>query len=394
MKVLYLNSNYRGEGTFNRCYRLARWLVKKDCRVTMLTITSDWPSRKVRRTESEGVELIELPALTRRMDYLGYLLRPWVASRLARKETFDLVHAFTAAEPMVGLPALKLAGLKKNKNFPLLVDWDDWYSRGGLVELKPFKPLLRPMTRYLEESLPQKADAVTVVSEALRERARSLGVSEERIHLIGNGAEPERYEKLDSAGCRKRTGLPAEGTLVLYMGMYNQAAPMAIRAFFEAAGDREDVFFVCLGDISIRHHHLREEAELVRRARRDARFHFLGRVPGEEVPDYLAAADILLLPMKDTVVERARFPIRLGDYLSSGKALVASDVGEVGRIIREYGCGLTAADDREFTHRLGQLIEDPDRRTRLGLLAKRTAKKELHWEHLAGRMLEVYQGCL
>ena len=97
MRVLYLNSNYRGEGTFNRCYRIARELVKKDVQVTILTITGGPPKYRVERKNEEGVDLVELPALSRRRDYLGYLLRPWLAGGVALRAKFDLVHAFTAA---------------------------------------------------------------------------------------------------------------------------------------------------------------------------------------------------------------------------------------------------------------------------------------------------------
>jgi len=73
---------------------------------------------------------------------------------------------------------------------------------------------------------------------------------------------------------------------------------------------------------------------------------------------------------------------------------VASDVGEVGRIVREHDCGLVAKDEAEFTRRLSTLLQDPDRRQRLGLMARRTAKNALHWEKIAEQMLGVYQSLL
>lgn len=390
MRILFLNSNYKGEGTYNRCFRIARQLVRQEVQVTLMTVTNRPGTLKVERREEEGVHLIELPALSRRRDYAGYLLRPWIATGLALREEFDLAHAFTAAEPLVWLPAMALTWKRRWKPFPLLVDWDDWYSRGGLVELKPAKPILRPLTTYWEESLPRRADGVTVVSSALERRAVELGVPAEKIHRIGNGADPDAFERLDKDECRRRCGLPREGTLALYLGNYNQAVPLALQAFFNAAENRPDAHLVCLGDISIRHHHLESDAGLVRRAQADPRVHFAGQVPAVDVPSYLAAADVLLLPMADTLVERARFPIRLGDYLSAEKAIVASDVGEVGRILREHDCALLAKDPSDFTRRLADLLDDPDRRRRLGLLARRVAQNHFRWEQIAGQMLKLY----
>lgn len=394
MRVLFLNSNYKSEGTYHRCFRIARELVREGIEVTLITVTGEAPSLRITRRLDEGVRLIELPAWSRHRDYLGYLVRPWVSAGVAWREPFDLLHAFTAAEPLVGLPAALLRRFRRKRPFPLVVDWDDWYSRGGLVELKPAKPLLRPLTTYLEESLPLRADAVTVVSEALRQRAAQLGVPGERIHQIGNGADPERFEGLDREVCCRQCGLPKDAVIALYMGTYNQAVPIAIRAFLEAARDVPEAHFVCVGEVSLRHHHLEADAALIERAQADPRFHFFGRVETERVPEFLTAADVLLLPMADTVVERARFPIRLGDYLAAGRAVVASDVGEVGRILRQYDCGLPARDEAEFARRLATLLHDPERRQRLGLVARRTAQKVLPWSQVAGQMASVYQSLM
>lgn len=391
MRILYLNSNYKHEGTYNRCFRLARQLVKRGVQVTLMTTTDCPPALGVQRQSDEGVDLIELPALTRRRDYGGYLVRPAVACRVASREPFDLVHAFTAAEPQVWFPASMLHRRRKRHPFPLMVDWDDWYSRGGLVEMKPARWLLRSLTARWEESLPQWADAVTVVSEALQQRALELGIPSEKIHLVGNGADPAPYERLDSIECRKKLNLPQEGVLALYMGHYNQALPLAIRAFLKAAEANPQARFVCVGDVSIRHHHLQADAKMIRQARKDSRFHFTGRVGSDKVPDYLAAADVLLLPMADNLIEKARFPIRLGDYLSAGKAIIASEVGEVGRILKEHDCALLAHDEDEWVRRLSDLLANPDRCIRLGLLARRTAQNHLHWSLLAEKMLSIYQ---
>lgn len=394
MRIFYLNSNYRGEGTFNRCFRIGREQVKLGHQVTLMTITDDPPQKEVQEDEQDGVKLILLPANSRRRDYRAYLKRPRIASRIVEKQAFDLLHAFTAAEPVVWYPAMAAIKQRPKRRFSLVVDWDDWYSRGGLVELKPAKFLLRKRTEHWEESLPKEADAVTVVSEALRKRCLDLGIPEDRVHKVGNGADPSAYELLNQRECRERCGLPLDAVIVLYMGSYNQAMPIALRAFVETASENEDAIFVCVGDISLTHQHLKPHKSLLKLAKNSSKCLFTGKVHGERIPDYLAAADILLLPMENSVVEKARFPIRLGDYLSSGRGVIASDVGEVGRFLREHECALLAKNQEEFNRRLSDLLANVDRAHRLGLLAKRTAQKHLHWESIAKQMLEVYQNMM
>ena len=98
MRILYLNSNYKGEGTFNRCFRIARQLVKHDVEITILTVTDKHPSYRVKQRQQDGVRLIELPAISRRRDYLGYLIRPLIASWIAKGEKIDIVHIVLASK--------------------------------------------------------------------------------------------------------------------------------------------------------------------------------------------------------------------------------------------------------------------------------------------------------
>jgi glycosyltransferase involved in cell wall biosynthesis len=324
----------------------------------------------------EGVERIELPAIFPVCDIPGRLLRPWQARKAVRSESFDLVHAFNASEPFVWQSAMALYG-----KIPLVVDWDNWHGQGGLVERRALKGLFRRGTTRREESLPPLADAVTVVSEVLQERAERLGVPREKLHRVGNGADPEITERLDRAECRRRLGLPEDRVLVLSPEANNPALPVAIGAFLNASGERKDVLFVAIGDSSS-----------LKSSKIDARVRFTGSVPNETIPSYLAAADAMVFPLEDNLEDRARFPLLLGNCLAAERAVVASDVGETGRFLREQECGLLARDEEEFTRRLADLLDSPERRRHLGFLGHRTALHRLDWDTVAEKLLKIYEG--
>jgi len=55
----------------------------------------------------------------------------------------------------------------------------------------------------------------------------------------------------------------------------------------------------------------------------------LGEVNRVEIPGYLTNAKILVLPRPDSIQARGGFPTKLGEYLASGKPVIATPVGEI-----------------------------------------------------------------
>ena len=106
------------------------------------------------------------------------------------REDFDLVHAFEG-RPVVLFPAL----FEKKRGAKLIMDWCDWFGRGGSVEERPqplVRWLLRPIETHFEEAYRHRADGTTVINAFLKEKAIGLGVDPATILLIQNGSDPGR----------------------------------------------------------------------------------------------------------------------------------------------------------------------------------------------------------
>src|SRR5207247_1029074 len=98
---------------------------------------------------------------------------------------------------------------------------------------------------------------------------------------------------------------------------------LAIRAFAEARARVPAARLLLVGPKS------RDVGRLVQQLGIGASVHEYGPRPFAEVPTFLGAADVLLLPMSDNLMNRARGPIKLGDYLASGRATLANPVGDL-----------------------------------------------------------------
>jgi glycosyltransferase involved in cell wall biosynthesis len=121
--------------------------------------------------------------------------------------------------------------------------------------------------------------------------------------------------------------------------------------------------------------------------------HFAGRVPYGEIKYYLSAADVLALPMEDSIHDWARFPIRLGDYMASGRPIVSNAVGELRRILLERKAGIVVdVNDLDgFSEGILAFLRDSERGCAYAANALRAAREEMDWAAIAREMIEVYR---
>ena len=112
-----------------------------------------------------------------------------------------------------------------------------------------------------------------------------------------------------------------------------------------------------------------------------------GWVSDADYPRYLACADVCFLPLRDSLNDRARWPAKIHDYLSSGRATVTNDVGDLGPLFRKHEIGLLAGQaDSELAEAIVTLFRDTDRRQYLGSRARELMVWEWDWQ-VRGRQI-------
>ena len=110
-------------------------------------------------------------------------------------------------------------------------------------------------------------------------------------------------------------------------------------------------------------------------------------VPPDEMPGVLRQADIGLLPVvEETMWASAKSPTKLFEYMASGLAVVASHVGEAGKIIEDGRDGLLADTEEEFVDQMIRVGRDAVLRKALGENARLTAEREYSLPVLGTRL--------
>jgi glycosyltransferase involved in cell wall biosynthesis len=87
--------------------------------------------------------------------------------------------------------------------------------------------------------------------------------------------------------------------------------------------------------------------------------HFVGRVDYERLPDFVAAFDVGLLPLRDNESTRRSFPMKFYEYMAAGKPIVAADLPAFAPYRdRPQFCRL-AGDDAAFVAAIRAALADP-----------------------------------
>jgi glycosyltransferase involved in cell wall biosynthesis len=164
--------------------------------------------------------------------------------------------------------------------------------------------------RRMEEELVPRADMVIAASEPLRERLTRMGGPPPQ--LLTHGFDPELWASPDPAEPEGLAGLPRP--LVVFWGLVDRRLDLAWLS--RLAGELTEGTIVLIGPESDPDPAL---SGLPRMARRP-------EVPFAQLPGLARAAAVLIMPYVDLPVTRAMQPLKLKEYLASGKPVVARDL--------------------------------------------------------------------
>jgi len=314
-----------------------------------------------RRLPGALVELMEL----------GYAILDY--TRLARRiraERPDWIYERYNLYLPSGIWAKRRFGLPLllEVNAPLFAERSAY---GGLA--------LKGLARWTERYAWRGADRVLAVTRVLADLVAAEGVPEDRIRVVPNGVNPERFPAAaDSEALRARLGLK-ERTVLGFTGFLRAWHGVENTVRLLAEDGAADWHLLVVGDGPAR-------ADIERTARESGvanRVTVTGVVPRTQVAAHVALFDVALQP---AVVVYAS-PLKLFEYLAMGRAIVAPATPNIREILVDGDNALLfpPGDDAAFRAAVRRLCGDPDLRARLGARARETIDaRGLTWAHNAG----------
>ena len=293
--------------------------------------------------------------------------------RLRRWFDFDLIDAHFAYPD--GFAAVLLARLFRK---PVCVT-----LRGTIIPLSA-----DPFRRRLCDWAITRADQVIAVAENLAERARRGGVQENRLAIISNGVDLERFRPEDANLARRRLGLLPDAPLLVSVGHLSprKGFQHVIRALPRLGKAHPGLRFAIIGGPGAEGDNGPQLRELACDLGVAERVIFAGPEPPGRVALWLAASHALVLA---SAFEGS--PNVVLEALACGRPVVSSKVGNVERIVPEFAGILI--DDPNDVPALSAALSEALRRT-WDPLRIRSCAADHGWEGVANQVAARWRLCL
>lgn len=303
--------------------------------------------------------------------------------RIFATERPDLVYQRYSLNNYAGLVLSKKAGL------PLVIEyngsflWTGKHWEGG----RSFPRL----TGAIEMTNLRHADLVVVVSDVLREELVQRGIPGEKILVNPNCVDPETFSPdVDGSVIRKEYGLEGR-TVVGFIGTFGawHGTDVLAAAIKDVVAKHPGAHFLFIGDGTM----MQRTREIVARDHVESHATFTGLIPQDQAPRYLAACDILVSPQVPNPDGTPFFgsPTKLFEYMAMGKAIVASDLDQIGKVLEDGRTALLAEPGNvaQLADVIARAACDGRLREELGRNARAEVIRNYAWKSNAGKVIEA-----
>ena len=274
---------------------------------------------------------------------------------LIKKEKIDILHCQGFLSSFLGFWLSKLTGI------PYIATVQRLEGRGN----------------RLKNSIYRNAVLCIGASRAIGEYFKEIGCK--NIEIIPNGIDLERFKGLD----RKSH----DGFVVMTIARLEKVKGIEylIGAFARLSLPRR-LSLVIIGDGSER----KNLENLVKKLNLEERVEFLGEIPNERIPEYLAGADCFVLPSL-----KEGFGIAVLEAMAAGVPVIASRVGGILDIIEDGKTGLLIepGNPEEIAKAISKIYQDSVLREQLINNAIAELKR-YNWKNMAERVFKIYENII
>lgn len=281
-----------------------------------------------------------------------------------------------------------LAMASRRLNLPYVI----FFEADQIMELdimgKPVTGLLRRRAEQILRYNLNAADCIICVSEEGRDHLHTeRNVSLQKLIVFPNAVDVDTFKPDANARAMVRSILKLEANpVIMFLGNFFawHDVTTLLYAFAVVLKSHPAARLILVGDGEYRPGMEKRAAEL-------GLSHavvFTGMVPPAEAPKYVAAADIAVVPYPPMQQKMWLSPLKLFEYMASGKAVVASAIGQITQVLRDRENGLLVppGDSTAFAAALVTLLGDPNLRNALGEQARRDAESKYSWDNYSIRL--------
>lgn len=373
----------RSEPWTVRIVNIARCLCERGHNVRLLYFSFGYHKSNENRRLRDNLQAISLNRKCGTINFIRNIIR---ISKFV--EWADVVH-FQKCFHYASIPTI-FACFIKNK--PIHYDWDDWetqiYHYG-----QPASRLIGIFIYLIERTIPKVVDSISVSSERLKKLSLSYGINRNRLTKAPVGADLNTFHPQND-GYRINEKFNIQSPIVLYLGQLHGAQYAEL--FIEAAKIISDanpdikVTFMIVGGGS----RLSELKKWALKLNIANPLIFTDFVLHEEIPEYIASSSVCVACFEKNNITICKSPLKITEYLASGKPIVASSVGEVRNMVGGVGVLVKPGDSLTLAEGIVKILKNPELAKKMGKFARERAEKKYNWKGTTENILFLYQKIL
>ena len=394
-RILILSEN-ESVPSDRRVWAIATTLRAAGCNVVIVSPQGDDAERAGDEREPfelrEGIEIHRFPLRFADGGVRGFVSEYAAAlretrravARLSRKHEFDVVHVCSPPDFMflATLPALR-------RGARLIFDHHDLSPELFLTRFGEGHPGVHRLTLLAEQLVIGVADTVLTTNDSYRRIAMSRDhKAPERVFVVRNGPDLRHFQTADPDPSLKR----GKAHLISYVGVMapQDGVDYALRALAELATRRRDWHAVFGGEGAAR-----PELEcLAVELGIDDAVEFAGWLNDAEITRLLCTADVCLSPEPKSPLNDVSTMMKIAEYSAMGRPIVAFDLQESRLSAGEAALYATPNEPSSFAERIGELLDQPELRARMGAVGSQRAERLLCWERSEEQLLNAYETTL
>lgn len=233
---------------------------------------------------------------------------------------------------------------------------------------------------------------VAVTDGLATELSRLYSVPRDRLCVVENAANTTVFHPLDKIACRRRLGLDTdcrwlcfEGSLQAWHGL-----DTLLRALKLLEREEPPIRLVVVGDGPMRN----SLQMLTRELGLESRVRFVGRVPYDEVPEYIGASDIGVGSFTRIRNEKiGSSSMKIFEYVACGRPVVVSRLPGVGDWVEREGLGLLAEPDnpRDFAAKTLAALKDSKLIESLPQIGPQVVERDHSWAAVSRKVSSVLE---
>ena len=261
---------------------------------------------------------VHCPNLIFELLEIGYNLVAWRKNRAILKQSkISLIYERHA------LFLVSTSLLARKYNIPLIVEVNELVSDSRVRK----QPWLGSLAAYFDKVLFRQAALIVVVSPHLKRRIEALGVSGNKVLILPNAVNEEFTRPADGSTIRARMGVSNE-IVIGFIGWFVEwhRLDILLDVFSGLTETRSHLRLALVGEGPLR----KSLEDQARRLGIMDRIIFTGPLPYQEIPAAIAGMDICVVPHSNEY----RSPIKMFEYMSQGKLVVAPATEPVTMVLR------------------------------------------------------------